>query len=188
MYQTKIEDPFTETNRLVREYMDRTGENSLHTAYAAVFRADPELKQRHESARQELNNHGGRIVTYGDPQAEATKRALEYAREQGLDTNDPQQLKVAYRETFAADPELYGRYENYVKGHREQYESEKREWKSEIGGAVQGASEEAMRRAKELMKEWRGTGLMDTLEAALKVAFKEDPQLYQRYEMETKGR
>ena len=173
-----MEHPFNKVNSEISWYMRTRGEKDREVARQAVLDADPKLKERWEAAMKELEAAGGKIVEFSDPGEEAGRRAHVF-----MGKNKGTSLKYAYAAIFKNDSELYQAY-NDKTAAVDKHPEESKESGGDAGGQ---ASEEALDRAKELVRKYRGSGLMNDTKTALKRVFRDDPELYRKYESETTG-
>ena len=70
MHKVTYNDPLEETQNRVAEYVKENRGTDLKTAYAAVLKADPEMKRCHDLAMLDIIEAGGRLERHSDPMME----------------------------------------------------------------------------------------------------------------------
>ena len=145
---------------------------NTRTTREDVLNADSELRRRYEADLKDMEAHGGRVVRFTDPGREAVRLAHEY-----MDKNPGKDLKYSYQQIFKMDPKLYQEY-NTKTAVVDKHPRKSKETGGDTGGQSQDASKEALDRGRELVRKYRGTGLVDDTKAALKKVFKDICDLF----------
>ncbi len=172
MHNVTYNDPTEEVRYRAKKYLGQNPGVTLRTAYAAVFKTDPELKAAHDLDMKEIIDAGGRVVKCSNPMMEFSRRMTAHAKEHNVD------LKTAYRAVAKEDPVLYQEYNQQQLGRGEQPSQESGgQQAADLCGQVDPAGEEATRRALQYQKEYPGTSLLD----AFKTVFRNDVSLWRRY-------